>query len=128
MNKLTTDITATTGINISKYDILPAKVYINDIEITDTESWNKAISKIDEKDKEIERLKTREQECIDKYLAESKYRGEREGKYVLAKYVIDELEKFLNDYVKIFKDNDTFRDRLLFTYAILGKIKELKGE
>ena len=57
MNKITTDIISTTGINISKYDILPSKVFINGVEVTDTESWNKAISNIEEKDKEIERLK-----------------------------------------------------------------------
>lgn len=42
--------------------------------------------------------------------------------------IIDELEKFLNDYVKIFKDNDNFRDRLLFVYAMLDKLNELKGD
>ena len=56
MNKITTDIISTTGINISKYDILPSKVFVNGIEITDVESWNKVISSIEDKDKEIERL------------------------------------------------------------------------
>lgn len=56
MNKITTDIITTTGINISKYDILPSKVFINGIEITDTGTWNKVISSIDVKNKEIDRL------------------------------------------------------------------------
>lgn len=56
MNKITTDIITTTGINISKYDILPSKVFINGIEITDTGTWNEVISSMDVKDKEIDRL------------------------------------------------------------------------
>ena len=79
-----------------------------------------------EKEKEIDRLKAREQECIDKYLAESKYRGEIEGKYVLAKYVIDELEKWLKD-VDVFQMNFIENKEHITPYkAVLEKIKELK--
>lgn len=53
--------------------------------------------KIEEKDKEIERLKAREEKISKMYLAGHKYASEMEGKYVLAKYVIDKLEKYLEE-------------------------------
>ncbi|MBR2245561.1 MAG: hypothetical protein IKN65_00645 [Clostridia bacterium] len=82
------------------------------------EILHKAIQReLDRKDKEIERLKTREQECIDRYLAESKYRGEVEGKYVHAKYIIDELEKWLEESAKY--------EPYVYN-GILDKLKELK--
>lgn len=52
----TTDIISATGINITKYDILPAKVFINGVEVTDTESWNKAISTFSELENKINNL------------------------------------------------------------------------
>ncbi|MBO6072146.1 hypothetical protein J6P59_00540 [bacterium] len=58
-NKITTDIISTTGINITKYDILPAKVFINGVEVTDTESWNKAISTFSELQDKINNLQSK---------------------------------------------------------------------
>ena len=104
MNKVTTDIISTTGINISKYDIIPSKIYINGVEITDTESWNKAISKIDEKDKEIERLNN----------------------------IINELEKWLNEgtidvYFCSTSSQKTFKsNEIIIKAMILDKLKKLK--
>lgn len=71
----------------------------------------------EEKDKEIERLKAREQECIDKYLAESKYRSKIEGKYVVDEYIINELEKWLEE--------SAIYEPYLYN-GILNKLKELK--
>ena len=51
--KITTDIITTTGFTV---DIPPAKVVINNQEITDLETFNKVVDSIKEKDKEIERL------------------------------------------------------------------------
>ena len=61
-----------------------------DIILKDTEE-------IGEKDKEIERLKAREEECMNAYLRARQDVSEYEGKYVVAKYVIDELEKWLEE-------------------------------
>lgn len=47
--------------------------------------------------RENERLKAREEEISKMYLAGHKYASEMEGKYILAKYVIDELEKWLEE-------------------------------
>ena len=58
-DKITTDIISTTGINITKYDILPAKVFINGVEVTDTESWNKAISTFNELQDKINNLQSK---------------------------------------------------------------------
>lgn len=52
---------------------------------------------IKEKDKEIERLKKREQECIDHYLVQCKYASEMEDKYITANNIINELEKCIKD-------------------------------
>ena len=75
------------------------------------------------KDKEIERLKAREQECIDKYLAESKYRSEIEGKYVVDEYIINELEKYIVSEYYCF-DNESLECEI--AKNILDKLKELK--
>ena len=52
-SKITTDIMTTTGFTL---DIPPAKVVINNQEITDLETFNKVVDSIKEKDKEIQRL------------------------------------------------------------------------
>ena len=49
---------------------------------------------------EIERLKKREQECIDHYLVQCKYASEMEDKYITANYVINELERLLQQDLK----------------------------
>ncbi len=104
MNNITTDIITTTGINISKYDILPSKIFINGIEIIDTETWNKVISSIDVKDKEIDRLNN----------------------------VINELEKELNkDYETYICKNKSYGKTFkaganIYREHILHKLKELK--
>lgn len=96
MNKITTDIITTTGINISKYDILPSKVFINGIEITDTGTWNEVISSMDVKDKEIDRLNN----------------------------VINELEKWLKEDLKQVYRDAGYRNTII--NEVLNKLKELK--
>lgn len=64
-NKITTDIISTTGIKITKYDILPAKVFINGVEVTDTESWNKAISTFSELQDKINNLQSKIDKAIE---------------------------------------------------------------
>lgn len=64
-DKTTTDIISTTGINITKYDILPAKVFINGVEVTDTESWNKAISTFSELENKINNLQSKIDKAIE---------------------------------------------------------------
>lgn len=54
--------------------------------------------KIVEQDKEIERLKKREQECIDHYLVQCKYASEMEDKYITANNIINELLKKIQFY------------------------------
>ena len=72
----------------------------------------------EQKDKEIERLKAREQECIDKYLSMSKYANEMESKYIIEKYIVDELEKWLEDNWQQTQD--------IWYVKIINKLKELK--
>lgn len=111
MNKINTDIISTTGININKYNILPSKIFINGVEITDTESWNKAINKIDEKDKEIDRLN---KEC-DTYMKIAAKRGN----------IIEELE----NYVKKERDTTIFSQYYFNAMCnVLDKLKELKED
>lgn len=80
----------------------------------------------EEKDKEIERLKAREQEISKMYLAGHKYASEMEGKYILAKYVIDELEKGLNsfDIKGLIETNN--REVAMVIDALKERLKELK--
>lgn len=80
-----------------------------------------------EKDKEIERLKKREQECIDHYLVQCKYASEMEGKYITANYVINELEKDIKKlYTYGIKNNAEQRDYLLNSLDGLKELKENK--
>ena len=75
---------------------------------------------------EIERLKTREQECIDKYLSMNKYANEMESKYIIEKYIVDELEKWLEEDLK-----EQYRDcghRNNIIREVYNKLKELKEE
>lgn len=74
--------------------------------------------------KEIERLKKREQECIDHYLVQCKYASEMEGKYISANYIINELEKELKNRIKNVPDTmaEVYEDE-----SILNKLQELKG-
>ena len=64
-----------------------------------------------EKDKEIERLKAREEEISKMCLANHKYASEMEGKYILAKYVIDELEKDLLEKQEFYRNELLNNDR-----------------
>jgi hypothetical protein len=108
---------------------------------------NGLLNKLEEKDKEIKRLKAREEECMNAYLRARQDVSEYEGKYVVAKYVIDELEKWL-EKLKIdnqsninnnhYKYNDWFESKLMDTtlykmkpisiqaQETLDKLKELK--
>ena len=78
------------------------------------------------KDKEIERLKKREQECIDHYLVSCKYASEMESKYISANYVINELEKWLKEKQILYGINNQG-----FSWGVCGdaldKLQELKG-
>ena len=81
------------------------------------EAYDKLYKENQEKDKEIERLKAREEEISKMYLAGHKYASEMEGKYILAKYVIDELEKWLEESAKY--------EPYVYN-GVLDKLKELK--
>ena len=90
---------------------------------------------------EIERLKRREQECIDHYLVQCKYASKMEDKYITANYVINELGKYLEEEKDrlavetstIYEDSlgktrlvneDIFNEIII----IQDKIKALKGD
>ena len=88
----------------------------------------------DEKDKEIERLKKREQECIDHYLVSCKYASEMESKYISANYVINELEKDLDRQIEFCTNeadgttNDKYcRIAINYLKHLKDKLQELKG-
>ena len=53
---------------------------------------------LNSKDYEIERLKNREQECIDHYLVQCKYASKMEEKYITANNIINELAFIFDDY------------------------------
>lgn len=95
-----------------------------DIILKDTEE-------IGEKDKEIERLKAREQECLDAYRRARQDVTEIESKYVYIKYVIDELEKYVKGRIDELKKqekelNIKLTSELNEVYTFYGKIIELK--
>lgn len=85
--------------------------------IAENEHLHKIVT---EQDKEIERLKKREQECIDHYLVQCKYASEMEDKYITANNIINELEKFLIEYSQDLE----FR---CYANAFLDKLQELKN-
>ena len=79
----------------------------------------------EKKEKEIERLKKREQECIDHYLVQCKYASEMESKYITANNIINGMEKFF----KYAYDNEVrpLNDRKVSVWTIcLDKLQELK--
>ena len=76
---------------------------------------------IELKDKEIERLKKREQECIDHYLVQCKYASEMEDKYITANNIINELEKYIKE------DEWTSVNGVIAVQLIKNKLQELKG-
>ena len=87
---------------------------------------------IKEKDKEIERLKKREQECIDHYLVQCKYASEMEDKYITANNIINEIEKWClswkeNDKYCYLASNDKDKCRYDIWEEVLDKLEELKG-
>ena len=49
---------------------------------------------------EFDRLKAREEEISKMYLAGHKYASEIEGKYITEKYIVDELEKWLENEIR----------------------------
>lgn len=85
--------------------------------------------------KEIERLKKREQECIDHYLVQCKYASEMEGKYISANYIINELEKWLEesiekhteDYLDWKYDKNVYLAGSEKLQNVFDKLQELKG-
>lgn len=78
-----------------------------------------------EQKEEIERLKKREQECIDHYLVQCKYASEMEKKYISANYIINELEKWLEEDLKEVYRDAGYRHKLIL--EVLDKLHELKG-
>lgn len=64
-NKITTNMITTTGINITKYNTSPAKVFINDVEVTDIESWNKALGTFRELQDKINNLQFKIDKAIE---------------------------------------------------------------
>lgn len=104
-----------------KMNDTPVYNYQNDI----IKELNKELAKFRpfksayEMKKEIERLKKREQECIDHYLVQCKYASEMEAKYITANNIINELEKYLIEQVEKSYSNDYDN--------VLDKLDELKG-
>ena len=83
---------------------------------------NFASKKIKEQEAEIERLKKREQECIDHYLVQCKYASEMESKYISANYVINELEKYLKKVIETSSEHERITCSFVLQY-----LQELKG-
>lgn len=102
-DKITTDIISTTGINITKYDILPAKVFINGVEVTDTESWNKAISTFSELQDKINNLQSK----IDKAIEEIEY-FELQAKHLDDNIYLDET--LTNKLLDILKEAENVKN------------------
>lgn len=76
---------------------------------------------------EIERLKKREQECIDHYLVQCKYASEMEEKYITANNIINELEKDVKERIDFYKQEiKEFQDDL-FT-SNYEEIEDAKNE
>ena len=83
---------------------------------------------LQQKDKEIERLKKREQECIDHYLVQCKYASEMESKYISANYVINELEKWLVEWREMLDCPDFYEEGIIDCInETLTKLQKLKG-
>lgn len=73
------------------------------------------------KDKEIERLKAREEEITQKYLSATKYASEIEEKYVVDEYIIDELEMYLKRKVE-----ETIGNKAKYYDRVLRELYKLK--
>lgn len=86
------------------------------------------------KDKEIERLKAREEECMNAYLRARQDVSEYEGKYVVAKYVINELEKYLEEeQIRLARENsniyeDSLGKTILVNDDIFNEITRIKDK
>lgn len=74
----------------------------------------------DKAEKEIERLKKREQECIDHYLVQCKYASEMEDKYIIANNIINEFDKFLFGELQTYGGGGIAQE-------YYDKLQELKG-
>ena len=100
---------------------------LQDIIDADKEQLNNLVNSCQE---EIRRLKAREQECIDKYVSMSKYASEMEGKYIIEKYIVDELEKDINSQLTMTREldkyNEGFFDATLHYYNKLKELKEIR--
>ena len=77
-------------------------------------------NQLEVKDKEIERLKKREQECIDHYLVQCKYASEMEDKYITANNIINEFDKFLFGELQTYGGGGLVQE-------YYNKLQELKG-
>lgn len=82
--KINTDIISTTGITIDSRNISTStgKVVINNVEVTDINSWNKAISTFSELGKKINNLQSKidkANELLEEILVVSDY--EHEGRF-----------------------------------------------
>lgn len=71
-----------------QYTLAKAKGYDNALLFTNEE---------EELIEEVERLKKREQECIDHYLVQCKYASEMEDKYITTNNIINEIYTKAND-------------------------------
>lgn len=96
-DKITTDIISTTGINITKYS--SAKVFINGVEVTDTESWNKAISTFSELQDKINNLQSK----IDKAIELNE--NIRKKLLTCSSYEKDKVEDLLFEQLDILKED-----------------------
>ena len=87
---------------------------------------------------EVERLKKREQECIDHYLVQCKYASEMEDKYIIANNIINKLEKYLIEEIEDYDKNinsqyitdiarEQYEGEKVCFEDMLGKLQELKG-
>lgn len=130
-NKIGKMTTSTTNDNreITIYkgsvDTSTGKIILNDIEITDTESWNKAIYIVDEKDKEIERLNAIIDIKTNRIQQLMKRLSKRQEKVDELNNIIEELEKYLERQQKLYGINQQ-----RFSWGVCGEaleyLKELK--
>lgn len=67
---------------------------------------------ISRKDKETERLKQREKECIDHYLVANKYASEMETKVIELNNIIKEVREYILQHCEIIRFEDENVDKV----------------
>lgn len=83
--------------------------------------------KLEEKDKEIERLNKRVKEVEDAYLRVRHQYSELEGKYVINENIIKEFEKLIKNEINESKLEDDY-DRADSLEYCLATLRELRGD